>query len=267
MKRIEVTDLGNGITEVVLNRPEKHNGVDWAMLQAWRRVPRELGRDRAIRAVVLRGEGPSFCSGLDFGDFARRPDRILRAFVPAGRANMAQAAVWDWRDLPFPVIAALHGRCYGGGLQLALAADFRIATPDCELSVLEGRWGLIPDMSGTLALREVVGIDQAKLLAMTARKISGRQALAIGLVTEVADDPVGAARALAAELAAKSPDAVAACKRLFQGNWLAPEGEALARERRLQTPLLLGRNFRAALRANFAKRVPRFADRSPLRWR
>jgi enoyl-CoA hydratase/carnithine racemase len=267
MKRIEVTDMGNGIAEVVLNRPEKHNGVDWAMLRAWRRIPHELARDRTIRAVVLRGEGPSFCSGLDFGDFMRRPDRILRAFVPTGRTNLAQAAVWDWRDLPFPVIAALHGRCYGGGLQLALAADFRIAAPDCELSVMEGRWGLIPDMSGTLALRELVGIDQAKLLSMTARRLSGQQALAIGLVTEVADDPVEAAHALATELAAKSPDAVSACKRLLQGNWLAQEGEALGRERRLQTPLLLGRNFREALRANFKKRLPRFADRSPLRWR
>jgi enoyl-CoA hydratase/carnithine racemase len=162
------------------------------------------------------------------------------------------------------VIAAIHGRCYGAGIQLALAADFRVVAPDAELSVMESKWGLIPDMSGTLALRELVGIDRAKLLAMTARCIDGEEAVRIGIATEVAEDPVQTARDLAAELAARSPDCVAAAKKILQENWLESAPRALARERRVQSLLIIGRNFREAMRANFRRKRPVFVDRSPL---
>ena len=263
MKRITLRDIGGGVTEVVLDRPEKHNGVDWQMMVDLRTAAKRVGRDRSIRAVVIRGEGPSFSSGLDFGSFTKRPDRIARGFVPTGKANLYQGCCWDWRRVPVPVIAAIHGRCFGAGIQVALGADFRIVAPDVHLSVMEAKWGLIPDMSGTLALRELVGMDQAKLLTMTGRVLTAEDALRIGLVTAIADDPVEEARALASELASKSPDAVATAKKLFHENWLADEGEALSRERRLQALLLAGRNFREALQANFGKRVARFKDRSP----
>ena len=262
MARVEIRTLKPGIVEVVLNRPEKHNGIDWGMLNAWRETPRQLQKDRSIRAVILRGEGSSFCAGLDFGSFTKTPGRIAQAFVPLGRTNLFQQACMAWRDLPQPVIAVLHGKCYGGGIQLALAADFRFATPDCELSLLEAKWGLIPDMSGTVTLRELVGMDQAKLLTYTGRKISGEEADRIGLVTASADDPMALALEVAEEVCTRSPDSVAVGKKVLQANWTASEGAALARERRQQLLLLMGANFKEAVKANFEKRMPSFRPRS-----
>ena len=148
------------------------------------------------------------------------PPGLVAGFVPRPwrGTNTFQEACWAWRRLPVPVVAAVHGHCYGGGLQIALAADFRIATPDSEWSVLEGRWGIIPDMSGVRSLAELVGIDTAKLLTMTAQMVSGKEADDLGLVTELAGDPVAAAHDLARELAQRSPDALAATKRLFNGH-------------------------------------------------
>jgi enoyl-CoA hydratase/carnithine racemase len=249
----------------VLNRPEKHNGVDWQMMLAWRDTARALKADRSLRAVILRGEGQSFCSGLDFGSFTNSPARIARGFVPWvpwGSTNLFQEVCRAWRDIPVPVIAVLHGRCYGAGVQLALAADFRFTTPECELSVMEAKWGLIPDMSGTITLRDLVGIDQAKLLTLTGRMIDGVEAGRIGLVTEVLDEPMAAAVSLAQEICTRSPDSVAVGKRLLQDNWHASERNALARERRVQWMLMIGGNFREALKANFAKRTPKFSPRS-----
>ena len=160
--RVRIEPAQDGVVHAVLSRPEKHNGVDWDMLIAWRDTARALARDRDLRAVILRGEGPSFCSGLDFGSFMKRPDQMARAFLPHGATNLAQEACWAWRRIQAPVIAAVHGRCYGAGVQLALAADFRISTPDSELSVMEAKWGLIPDMTATLTLRELVGMDSGK---------------------------------------------------------------------------------------------------------
>src|SRR5690606_4522352 len=133
------------------------------------------------------------------------PQRIATALIPAPwrGTNKFQEACWAWRRLPAPVIAAVHGHCFGGGLQLALAADFRITTPDAQWSVLEAKWGLIPDMSGVQALSELVGLEAAKRLTMTAEVLSGTEAHALGLVGELADDPVAAAHALARELATR----------------------------------------------------------------
>lgn len=265
MSRVEVRPLADGVVEAVLNRPEKHNGVDWEMMLGWRDTAKRLAADRSVRAVILRGEGPTFSSGLDFGSFTGSPGRIARGFMPWGRTNLFQEICRAWRDIPAPVIAVLHGRCFGAGIQLALAADFRFATPDCELSVMEAKWGLVPDMSGTVTLRELVGIDQAKLLTLTGRKIDGVEAGRIGLVTGVHDDPLTVAMDLAAEICTRSPDAVAVGKQLLQDNWYASERQAFARERWLQLGLITGGNFREALKANFQKRAPDFKRRSWLR--
>jgi enoyl-CoA hydratase/carnithine racemase len=265
MSRVEIRPLGNGVVAVALNRPEKHNGVDWKMLVAWRDAAVQLAADREVRAVILHGEGESFCSGLDFGSFTSTPGRNAQAFMPRGRANLFQEVCRAWRDIPAPVIAVLHGRCFGAGIQLALAADFRYTTPDCQLSVMEAKWGLIPDMSGSITLRELVGIDQAKLLTFTGRAIDGVEAARIGLVTDVVDDPMAVARSLADEICTRSPDSVAVGKQLLQANWFATERQALARERWLQLGLLVGGNFREAMKANFQKRPPSFKPRSWMR--
>ena len=258
--RLEIKD---GLAWVRLSRPDKLNGLDWDMLQGLVGAARAIRRNAEVRAVILHGVGPAFSSGLDFGTFGKQPLRAVRAFLKYGRStNLFQQACWCWRELPVPVIAALHGRCYGGGFQIALAADFRIATPDCECSIMEIKWGLIPDMTGTVTLRELVPIDVAKHLTMSGRLFSGAEAKQMNLVTQVADDPLAAAETLAAELMTRSPDAVAAAKSLFHQTWFASVRRAFDVESGIQFRLLRGANQRIAMRANFAKKIPVFKNRS-----
>ena len=256
--------VSGGIARVHLARPEKLNALTLPMLDELVATARELRKDRTLRAVVLTGEGPSFCAGLDFGSVLKSPVGIVGAFTPRPwrGTNTFQEACWAWRRLPVPVIAAVQGHCYGGGLQIALAADFRIATPDSEWSVLEGRWGIIPDMTGVRSLAELVGIDTAKLLTMTARKLSGKEAHDLGLVTDLASDPLAAADDLARELAGRSPDALAAAKRLFNETWTASPRRTFAHERIEQLFLLFGANTRAAREAAFKRVVPQFGPRA-----
>lgn len=237
------------IVEVVLARPERHNAVGEDTLTELIAIGRALRKDRDVRAVILRGEGPSFCSGLNIPAFMKSPKGMVLNFLrPLWRdTNNFQEVAWVWRRLPVPVIAVLHGRCYGAGVQIALAADFRFATPDCELSVMEAKWGLVPDMSGTVTLREVLPLDIAKRLAMTAELFDAGLAQKWGLVTEIHGDPLAAARALAETLATRSPDAVASTKFLFQRAWPASVAKAFRLERFYQLRLLLGRNQRVAV--------------------
>ena len=261
--RVRVEKRGD-IAYVSLARPDKHNALDWDMLNALVEAAREVERDRSLRGVLLFGEGPSFCSGLDFPRFLKEPSRLLRAFAklnPAG-TNLFQQACWAYRELPVPVVAAIHGRCYGGGIQLALAADIRVAAPEAELSVMEAKWGLVPDMTGTVTLRELMPMDQAKLLTMTGRTFTGDEARGYNLVTQVSDDPMGAAEAILAEIATRSPDSVSATKRLFHQTWDASVGKAFAIESALQTVLLAGKNQKEAVKANFEKRAAKFGRRS-----
>ncbi|MCX6397106.1 MAG: crotonase/enoyl-CoA hydratase family protein [Propionibacteriales bacterium] len=257
-------DIDDGIAHVRLSRPDKLNALTLQTLDELVATARELRRDRTLRAVVISGDGGSFCAGLDFASAMRSPTGIVRAFVPVPwrGTNTFQEACWAWRRLPVPVIAAVDGHCYGGGLQLALAADFRIATPDSEWSVLEARWGLIPDMSGIRSIAELVGIDTAKKLTMTAQMLSGKEASDLGLVTELAADPVAAAHDLAREIAQRSPDSVAAAKRLFNQTWNASARATFARERAEQLVLLAVANTRAARTAAFTKVVPVFGPRA-----
>ncbi|MCW2817594.1 MAG: Hydroxycinnamoyl-CoA hydratase-lyase [Marmoricola sp.] len=255
-----VTD---GVAEVRLARPDKLNALTLDTLRDLVTTARVLRRDRTLRAVVLTGDGPSFCAGLDFKAVLGDPPGIVAGFVPVPwrGTNLFQEACWAWRRLPVPVIAAVEGHCYGGGLQIALAADFRIATPDSQWSVLEGRWGIIPDMSGIRSLAQLVGMDTAKLLTMTARTVSGKEASDLGLVTELAGDPVAAAHDLARELAQRSPDALGATKRLFEDTWTASARRTFARERAEQLFLLLSANAKAAREAAFAKTPAQFGPR------
>ena len=255
--------IEGGIAQVRLARPDKLNALTLEILADLVTTAHDLRRDRTLRAVVLAGEGDAFCAGLDFASVLKDPSRIARAFVPRPwrGTNTFQEACWAWRRLPVPVIAAVHGHCLGGGLQIALAADFRYATPDSTWSVLEGKWGIIPDMSGIRSLAELTGIDTAKRLTMTAEMISGKEAHDLGLVTTLDADPVVGATAFAQRLAERSPDALAAAKRLFNDTWTASPRRTFARERFEQAFLLFSRNTKVAREAAFSKVAPQFGPR------
>lgn len=239
-----ITEVSDGVAEVRLNRPDKHNALDQAMFEAIVDAGRALMDRDDVRAVILYGDGPSFCSGLDFpsftSSFTQGGPGLDAAFetLPDEVANAAQYTALVWRRLPIPVIAALHGAVFGGGLQVALGADVRLAAPDAKLSIMEIKWGLIPDMGATVTLKDVVGLDVAKELTFTGRVLDGETAAALRLVTRTEANPLAAARALATEIAAKSPDAVRHAKHLFHTAWAIDEATALANEARAQQALI-----------------------------
>jgi enoyl-CoA hydratase/carnithine racemase len=251
---IEVADH---VAVVTLNRPDKHNALDGPMFEGIVAAAADVAARSDVRAVVLHGAGPSFCSGLDVSAFASL-DKII-AREEGRRSNMAQRTCTDWIDLPAPVIAAVHGNCFGGGLQIALGADVRFATPDARLSVMESKWGLVPDMGITSTLPRLVRIDVAKELTFTGRVISGTEAAALGLVTRVAEDPLAAAVELAREIAGRSPDAVRAAKRLYDESWHGPVEDALVLETELQQALIGSPNQIEAVRAGMAGEPANFA--------
>ena len=205
--RVEVDEH---VAVVTLSRPEKHNALDLPMFEAIIAAASQVSRESGVRAVVLHGDGPSFCSGLDVMSVASSSENGLGGLTdPLSKEeapNWFQRAAYDWIRVPVPVICAVHGNCLGGGLQIALAADIRFARPDAKLSVMEGKWGLIPDMSITRTLPRLVGIDVAKELTYTARVFGGEEALRLGVVTHLADDPLAAAMELAREIAGRSPE-------------------------------------------------------------
>jgi enoyl-CoA hydratase/carnithine racemase len=244
-------------------RADKHNALDQGMFEGLMDAAEQLAGDVSVRAVVLHGEGKSFCSGLDVASFmggdggtgvllTRDADRL---------ANFAQRVTYDWSLVPAPVIAAIHGNCFGGGLQIALGADIRIAAPDAKLSVMEVKWGLVPDMGITQTLPRLVAIDVAKELTFTGRVVSGSDALALGLVTRTADDPLASALALAEEIAQKSPNAVRAAKRLYDETWASDDtAAALVLESELQEGLIGKPNQIAAVVAGMSGEPPVFVD-------
>jgi enoyl-CoA hydratase/carnithine racemase len=260
--RVEVADA---VADVRLARGDKHNGLDWPMFEALNAAIDEIRDTSGIRAAVLSGEGPSFCSGLDFASFLSAGDP--KAAFDAGfarqdgsAANFAQRVAYGWRELPVPVIAAVHGACFGGGLQIALGADIRIAAPDTRLSVMEIRYGLIPDMGLSGTLPGLVRPDVARELTYTGRIVEAPEALELGLVTRVSEEPLAAARELAGEIAARSPDAIRSAKRLFENGWTAGPAESLALEAELQQALLGTPNQLAAVQATLSKQPASFAD-------
>jgi enoyl-CoA hydratase/carnithine racemase len=261
--RVQVT-ITDGVADVRLSRPEKLNALDPAMFAGLVETGRRLAGDPSLRAVVLSGEGRGFCAGLDFASFmALGPDGEgfqLLARKEGGAVNYAQRAAWIWTEVPVPVIAAVHGVAYGGGLQIALAADLRLVAPDARLSVMEIRWGLIPDMTGTQTLRHLVRLDVAKELTFTGRVVSGREAAALGLATRVEDNPHEAALAMARDIALRSPSAIRAAKRLLTEAVVGARDDGFRLEERIQRELIGSPNQLEAVQANLEKRAPRFAD-------
>ena len=260
--RVSVSIL-EGIADVRLVRADKMNALDIPMFEALVAATERLAGEKGLRAVVLSGEGPAFCAGLDMGRFAAMKDgggeeRDL-AMRTHGLANFPQAAVWGWRQLPVPVIAAVHGVALGGGFQLALGADIRVLAADARMSIMEIKWGLVPDMAGTPILAGLVRDDILRELTYTGRIFSAREALGYGLATKVCDDPRAAAFELAREIAGRSPDAIRAAKRLLNNLSVDPAAALLA-ESIEQMKLMGSPNQLEAVRANIEKRPPRFAD-------
>ena len=265
--RVKVT-MSDGIADVRLVRADKMNALDAAMFDALVATSGRLAHEKGLRAVVLSGEGRAFCAGLDMDRFAAMKkggnrvaggeSRDLTARTH-GLANFPQQAVWGWRQLPVPVIAAIQGVAFGGGFQLALGADMRFLAPDARMSIMEIKWGLVPDMAGTPILASLVRDDILRELTYTGRIFSAQEALSYGLATRICDDPRAAAFEVAREIAGKSPEAIRAAKRMLNNLAIDP-GPALLAESVEQMKLMGGANQLEAVRANIDKRAPRFVD-------
>jgi enoyl-CoA hydratase/carnithine racemase len=266
--RVSVS-ISEGIADVRLVRADKMNALDIPMFEALIATIERLAREKGLRAVVLSGEGRAFCAGLDMGRFAamkekggngiaggQKRDLTIRTH---GLANFPQAAVWGWRQLPVPVVAAIHGVAFGGGFQLALGADMRFLSPDARMSIMEIKWGLVPDMAGTPILASLVRDDILRELTYTGRIFSAQEALSYGLATRICDAPRAAALEVAREIAGKSPDAIRAAKRLLNNLSVDP-GSALLAESVEQSKLIGSPNQLEAVRANIEKRAPRFSE-------
>ncbi|MFT4570524.1 MAG: enoyl-CoA hydratase/carnithine racemase [Hyphomicrobiaceae bacterium] len=257
-------DIVDHIADVRLSRPDKMNALDPAMFNALSETGRDLAKRADVRVVVLSGQGKAFCAGLDFASFlsldTNDPDADLLTRSAGQAANRAQSAAWIWKELPMPVIAAVHGVAYGGGLQIMAAADIRFVAPDARLSVRELHWGLIPDMSGTRTLRDVVRLDVLKELTYTARIVPGTDAVALGLATHIADDPRSAAFELAREIAGRNPDAIRGAKHLLDRAYRLDDIDGLLLEEQVQRTLLGTPNQAEAVTANMEKRAPIFSD-------
>lgn len=258
--------INAGVAEVRLNRPEKMNAIDPTMFEALVTIGQRLMNEADLRAVVLSGEGRAFCAGLDMGSMASLGNHDANADISAGRlakrthgvANLPQYACTVWRDLPVPVLAAVHGVAYGGGLQIALGADVRYVSADTRLSVMEIKWGLVPDMGGMALTRGLVRPDQLRELIYSGRVINGEEACALGLATHVVDDPHAAALAAARDIAQKSPDAIRAGKRLMRVVQDGDTAAILLAESVEQDRLIGGANQREAVLAGMQNRAPVF---------
>lgn len=265
--RVTVT-MTDGVADVRLVRADKMNALDLAMFQALIDTAEKLRTTSGLRAVVISGEGRAFCAGLDMGRFAgmkegnsgggttTQHDTTVRLY---GQANRPQQAVWGWRLLPVPVIAAVHGVALGGGFQLALGADMRFVAPDTRMSIMEIKWGLIPDMAGTPILPRLIRDDVLRDLTYTGRIFSAQEALGWGLATRICDDPYKEALEAAHEIAGKNPDAIRAAKRMYN-DLMGDAGPALLAESVEQKKLSGSPNQKEAVRANLEKRAPKFAD-------
>ena len=270
--RVKVSIEG-GIADVRLDRADKRNALDPAMFDAIARAGKDLVSNKEIRAVVLSGSGASFCAGLDFASFQSMANggssnsdsksnsgENAGAMQPGAITHLAQQICWVWQEVPVPVIAAIQGHALGGGMQLALGADIRIAHPDTQFAMREVHWGLIPDMTGTLMLSRLVRDDVAKDLVFSARVISGTEAHQLGVVTRLTDSPLEVAMKMANEIAERSPDAVRGAKALINRLSNAGAAEHFAEERKIIYSLIGKPNQVEAVMSNFEKRPASFVS-------
>ncbi len=267
MSNLVTISIKDHIADVKLNRPDKLNALNQEMFNAISDALAQLSCESSVRVVVLSGEGKGFCAGLDMEMFAKMGERdgkkdglSLVDRYKGGISNQAQHVAYGWKQLPMPVIAAIHGPCMGGGIQIALGADIRIARPDAKISIRELYWGIVPDMSATQTIRDLIPLDVAKELIYTAKIVSGEEAAKLNLVTRTSDTPYEDAMELAQEIANKSPHAIRAAKNLLDSVWHGDSAKGLLMESALETSLMGKENNLEAVMANFEKRAPNFTD-------
>ena len=251
-------EIEDNVAVVRLNRPHKMNAFDFAMFIELDKLWRQLKKNRHLRAVVITGNGDNFSSGLDIKSVLTSMPTIFRLiwkWLP-GQAHLAQRVCVAWRRLPVPVIVAIHGRCWGAGMQLALGCDLRFSTPDASLAIMESRWGLIPDMGGSLALREIMPLDQALILTWTAEPIVAEKALEMGLVSQLHEDPLAAAMDYCRQIKERSPDACGGVKKLYHKAWHHNDRKMLALEWMYQLKIMMGKNLWIAIKRQRGKDTP-----------
>jgi enoyl-CoA hydratase/carnithine racemase len=264
MSELITVTITNHVADVRLNRADKMNALNLAMFNAISDLGKQLSSNRDIRAVVLSGEGKAFCAGLDLANFSD-PAFVTEPFGE-GRGgfypNFYQSPAFVWKAIPVPVICALQGVAFGGGLQIALGADIRIAHPQTQFSVMEIKWGLIPDMSASQTLRDLVRLDVAKELTFSGRVVAADEAQALGLITSIDDQPREAALKMANDIANRNPDAISYSKYLLDNSWHGDQLAGLQTEERLQAKLLKSNNQIEAVTAAMEKRTPQFKPRA-----
>lgn len=266
MAELVKISIDHHVADVRFNRPDKYNALSIDMIRAMANAINRLTTESAVRAVVVSGEGKGFCAGLDFENFAAMQSSGENAFNNLTEryenriSNIFQHVAYGWKELPVPVIAAVHGVALGGGCQIALGADIRFCTPDTKFSIMEMRWGLIPDMSASQTLRDLVSLDVAKELIFTGKIINGEEAARLRLVTRVCNNPHEEAMVLAREIASKNPHAIRAAKTLLNEVWHGDPQRGLLMESELEMKIIGSPNQVEAVSANFGKRAPEFKD-------
>jgi len=257
-------DINEHVADIRINRPEKKNALSAELMTAIADAGKTIADNKDVRAVVLSGNGDAFCAGIDINQLSD-PDRGPNPFA-SGRGgyypNFYQVCAWVWRDCPVPVICALHGVAFGAGLQIALGADIRIAHPETKMSVMEIKWGLIPDMSASQTLRDLVRLDVAKELTFSGRVVPAEEAQQLGLVTKLSESAYEDAMAMARDIATKNPDAISYGKLLLQQTWHGDEMDGLRAEEALQIKVLARKNQMETVMAQMQKRAPEFEPRS-----
>ncbi len=261
-ERISIDLADNGVAQVRFTRGDKMNALDPAQFDAILAAGEELRSLKRLRAVVLSGEGRAFCAGLDTASFAAAAQGEARALAERthGNANRAQEAAMTWRKCPVPVIAAVHGVCFGGGLQIASGADIRVVHPATRMAVMEMKWGLVPDMGGYALWRGLVRDDRLRELTYSNREFTGEEARELGFATLLEDDPLARATALAETIAARNPEAIRGAKRLFRVMHEEGEDAILLAESREQDAIIRQPNQIEAVMAEMQKRPPEFTD-------
>ena len=254
-------EVGDGIARIALARPDKRNAMNAQMFDELAECAQRAASDESVRLVVVSGDGPSFCAGIDVAELARLAsiDRSeIRSFVEFAQRPFRALAL-----MPKPSIAAVQGHAVGAGFQLALACDLRVVAPDVSFAMLEAGYGLVPDLGGAHRLARAVGTARAKDLVWTGRSVDAGEALAMGLANRLApdDDLTGETDRLVQAILAQAPVPQLLTKALIDQAAETPFEAELRHEAEAQVTAVASDDFREAVSAFAERRRPRFMDR------